>query len=128
LSKKLKFRVISGSYTICKFAAADPIPQWATEGSFTSITRTADELSIVCRAENVPEERLETLWNCLKIEGPFAFSEVGILYAFIQPLAEAGISVFAIATYDTDYVLIQQHSAYEAIRVLQDAGHELVAT
>lgn len=119
--------MISGSFAICKLAAADPIPQWATEGIFTSVTRTADELSIVCPAENVPGQyKPETLWSCLKIEGPFAFSQVGILQAFIQPLVDSSISIFAVATFDTDYILIQRPIAAKAIQALQNAGHELL--
>jgi len=119
--------VISGSFAICKLAAADPVPLWATKGIFTSITRSGEELSIVCPEENVPEEhKTETPWRCMKIEGPFAFSQVGILHAFIQPLVEGGISVFAIATYDTDYVLIQTPSFEKALLGLKKAGHELL--
>ena len=109
-------------------AAADPIPAWATKGIFTSITRTSDELSIVCPLENVPaEHKPDTPWACLKIEGPFAFSQIGILHAFIQPLVEAGISIFAIATFNTDYVLIQEPLADKALQSLQNAGHELLS-
>jgi hypothetical protein len=124
---KLQFRVISGSFAICRLPAADPVPQWAMKGIFISVTRTADELSIVCPAENVPQQcKSEAPWICLKIEGPFAFSQVGILHAFIQPLVEDRISIFAIATFDTDYVLIQKPSAEQAVQVLQKAGHELL--
>jgi hypothetical protein len=128
LKTKLKFRVISGSFAVCRLSVADPVPQWATKGIFTSVTRTAEELSIVCAAENVPQQhQSETPWTCLKIEGPFAFSQIGILRAFITPLVEAGISIFAIATYDTDYVLVQEPVADKAIQALQNAGHELLA-
>jgi hypothetical protein len=124
---KLKFRVISASFAVCQLAAADPVPQWAMNGIFTSVTRTADELSIVCPTENVPQEhKPETPWTCLKIEGPFAFSQIGILHAFIQPIVEAGISVFVIATYDTDYVLIQKPFTDQAIQALQNAGHKFL--
>jgi hypothetical protein len=127
LKTKLKFRVISGSFAVCRLSVADPVPQWATKGIFTSVTRTAEELSIVCAAENVPQEhKSETPWTCLKIEGPFAFSQIGILRGFITPLVEAGISIFTIATYDTDYVLVQKPIADKAIQALQDAGHELL--
>ena len=127
MNHKLKFRVISGSFAICKLAAADPVPQWAMKGIFTSVTRTTDELSIVCSTENVPtQHKLDTEWTCLKIEGPFAFTQVGILQSFIQPLVEDGISIFAVATYDTDYVLVQKPFADKAIRSLQSAGHELI--
>jgi len=129
LSAQLKFRRISGGFAVCRLAAADPIPWWATEGIFTSITRTSEELSIVCPVENVPAGcKPDIPWACLKIEGPFAFSQIGILRAFIAPLAEAGISVFAVATYDTDYVLIPQPSLHKAIDALQGAGHELLNT
>jgi len=127
VKNQLKFRVISGSFAICKLAAADSVPQWAMKGIFVSVTRTADELSIVCPVENLtPQQRPEMVWTCLKLEGPFAFTQVGILEAFIQPLVKEGISVFAIGTFDTDYVLIQKPFADRAIHALQSAGHELI--
>lgn len=127
MNNQLKFRVISGGFAVCKLAAADPVPQWAMKGIFVSVTRTADELSIVCPVENVPQQyKPEIIWTCLKIEGPFAFTQVGILEAFIQPLAEDDISIFAIATFDTDYVLIQKSFADKAVQALQNAGHELI--
>ena len=125
MNKQLKFRLISGSFAICKVPAADPIPSWATDGIFTSVTRTGEELSIVCPLEGLPVQlKPQTPWICLKIEGPFAFSEVGILHSFIQPLAENGVSIFAIATFDTDYVLVQESFSAQALHALRDAGHE----
>jgi uncharacterized protein len=107
-------------------ANASP-PDWAIKGAFTSLTRTADELSIVCPAENVPEEhRPTTPWVCLKIEGPFSFSEVGILSSFIGPLAEKEVPIFAISTFDTDYVLIGEGYVETALQALKDAGHKLL--
>ena len=127
MNKQLKFRLISGSFAICRLSAADPIPQWATKGIFTSITRTSDELSIVCHAENVPpEHKPEVPWTCLKIEGPFAFSEIGILQSFIRPLVESGISIFTISTFDTDYVLVQESFTEAACRALRNEGHRLL--
>ena len=108
--------------------AGDPVPEWATKGIFTSITRTAEELSIVCLTENVPQQyKPEVSWVCLKIEGPFAFSEVGILQAFIRPLVESDIPIFTISTFDTDYILIQEPYAGVTLHALQNAGHELIA-
>jgi hypothetical protein len=125
LSKQLKFRVIRGSFAICQLPAADPIPSWAMTGSFTSVTRTSEELSIVCPLDNVPpQHKPQTPWIGLKIEGPFAFSQVGILHSFIQPLAANGVPIFAVATFDTDYVLIQETFFAQALRALQSAGHE----
>ena len=81
------------------------IPAWATSREFTSITRTADELSIVCPAGNIPKDvAAASRWTCLKLEGPFLFSQTGILLSFIQPLSGNGVPIFAVCTYDTDYI------------------------
>ena len=64
-------------------------------------------------------------WICLKLEGPFLFSQTGVLLSFIEPLSSNGVPIFAISTYDTDYVLVQEEFAGMAIDALQHAGHEL---
>ena len=120
--------MISGSFAICRLPAADPVPDWACEGPFTSVTRTQDELSIVCPLNRVPSQyKPETPWFCLKLEGPFAFTQVGILHSFIQPLVENRIPIFAISAYDTDYILIQENFRTAAMQALQNAGHELLS-
>lgn len=125
---QLKFRWIPGAFAIVRLAPESPIPAWATMGTFTSITRTADELSIVCPSENLPANVLSPhRWTCLKLEGPFPFSMTGVLLSFIEPLSRNGIPIFAISTYDTDYVLIQEEWAGAASAELQRAGHELVS-
>ena len=122
----LKFRQLPGFYAIVRFAPGATIPQWATKGSFTSITRTTNELSIVCLANNIPKEiDPGPRWICLKLEGPFAFSQTGVLLSFIEPLSNNGIPIFAISTYDTDYVLVQEEFAGAAIGTLHEAGHML---
>ncbi len=104
----LKFRQLPGLYAIIRFTPGATIPQWATKGDFTSITRTADELSVVCSTENLPAEvDSRHRWSCFKLEGPFAFSQTGILLSFIEPLYYRNVPIFAISTYDTDYVLVQ---------------------
>jgi len=103
-----------------------PIPDWATQGEFTSISRSADELSIVCAETNIPTSiRDPQRWICLKLEGPFPFSLTGILLSFIQPLSDNAIPIFAVSTYDTDYVLIQEEFSEKALSILQQAGHKL---
>ena len=125
---QLKFRLLTRPYAIVRLAAEADVPEWASRGMFSSISRTADELSIVCAAENVPSEvHSPHRWIMLKLEGPFPFSQTGILLSFIEPLSENGIPIFTISTYDTDYVLIQEEWAGAAIRALQQAGHERVA-
>jgi uncharacterized protein len=125
MSQKLKFRQLPGPYAIFRFSASAPIPDWAAKGDFTSVTRTAEELSIVCRADIVPKNvDPGPRWLCLKLEGPFPFSQTGILLSFIEPLSGIGIPIFAISTYDTDYVLVPEESAEGAISALQRAAHE----
>jgi uncharacterized protein len=127
MSHQLRFRRLSGPYVVVRFAPDERVPSWASKGEFTSISRSADELSIVCPAENLPHDVEAKLhWICLKLEGPFAFSLTGVLLAFIEPLSSKGIPIFAVSTYDTDYVLIQEEWAGAAQDALRQAGHELV--
>jgi hypothetical protein len=128
MPKLLRFRELPGRYTICRLAPNAPIPVWAHAGSFLSITRNADELSIVCPTENVPPEvKSSGRWVCCKLEGPFAFSETGILASFLNPLAEDAIPIFAVSTFDTDYVLVQEEFQKAALLSLQRAGHRLLS-
>ncbi len=121
----LKFRQLPGRYAIVRLPPGAPIPDWATKGDFTSITRTADELSIVCPADGIPKDVAPgPRWICLKLEGPFPFSQTGVLLSFIEPLSDNGIPIFAISTYDTDHVLIQEEFAGAAIDALEQARHD----
>ena len=123
---QLKFRSLPGLYAIVHLAPNALVPDWATKGDFSSITRTSDELSIVCPIANVPPEMHSPhRWICLKLEGPFPFSQTGVLLSFIEPLSTNGVPIFAISTYDTDYVLIPEEFA-TAVDVLREAGHERV--
>jgi uncharacterized protein len=125
-NQQLKFRQLPGPYAIVRLAPDAPIPAWATQGEFTSMTRTADELSIVCPTENLPPDvHSPHRWICLKLEGPFPFSQTGVLLSFIEPLSKNDIPIFAISTYDTDYVLIPEEHA-RALDVLREAGHDLL--
>ena len=122
--QKLKFRLLTGLYAIVRLAPCAPVPDWATKGDFTSVSRTADELSIVCPTDNLPPEvHSPQHWICLKLEGPFPFSQTGVLLSFIEPLSAKNIPIFAISTYDTDYVLIPEEFM-SALGVLREAGHE----
>ena len=126
--RPLRFSRVPGQFAVCRLPADAQLPAWAWSGPVVSVTRTADELSIVCFANNVPANVKSTHpWICFKLEGPFPFSEVGILASFIDPLAENGIPIMAIATYDTDYVLVNEEHAALSLQVLRDAGHELLS-
>jgi hypothetical protein len=122
---QLKFRWLPGTYAIVRLAPDAPVPGWATKGDFISITRTADELSVVSPTDSLPSDvHSPQRWICLKLEGPFRFSQTGVLLSFIEPLSMKDVPIFAISTYDTDYVLIQEEFRW-AIDVLREAGHEL---
>lgn len=124
--QQLKFRWLPGPYAIVLLAPDAHVPTWATKGDVTSITRTADELSIVCPTANVPPDvHSPHRWICLKLEGPFPFEQTGVLLSFIEPLSTNHIPIFAVSTYDTDYVLIPEEHG-RALDILREAGHELL--
>lgn len=124
MTKKLTLSRLPDLLSICKLSSKHKIPDWATKGKFFAITRTSHELSIVCNQEDVPEGvACEQNWHCLKVDGPLHFSLTGILASLATPLAEAGISIFAISTYDTDYVMVKNEQLDQAIQVLRGAGH-----
>lgn len=110
---------------VCQLAPDKPIPAWAAgKVSFCSITRTSEELSIVCPESLVPAGvKQETGWRALKVDGPLDFALTGILASVAGPLAQAGVSIFALSTYNTDYVLVKDSQVTEAVRALQAAGH-----
>jgi hypothetical protein len=125
--RKVKFRVIPGPYAIVRLTSDAVVPDWATKGEFTSITRTADEVSIVCPARSLPSGVSSPQgWICLKLDGPFPFSLTGVLLSFIEPLSTNQIPIFAISTFDTDYVLIQMEFADRALDVLHESGHKIL--
>ena len=104
-----------------------PIPAWADGEGFVSISRSDDELSIVCRAERIPSGvKQDTGWTCYKFIGPFAFDETGIVASVIGPLSDAGIGIFVVSTFDGDHMLIKQTDVTPAEAVLDAAGHTLI--
>jgi hypothetical protein len=119
--------LLVGPYAIVRLPPDAPVPGWAAKGDLTSITRTSDELSIVCLADTVPKGiDPGPRWICFKLEGPFPFSQTGVLLSFIGPLSSHGIPIFAISTYDTDYVLVQEEFAGVTLQALRNAGHQLI--
>jgi uncharacterized protein len=128
-SRRFDLTVLPGSFAMVRLAPEAPLPPWATHGDFFSITRTHDELSIVCRAGHVPNGiAAEARWCALKVAGPFALSEVGVLAALAAPLAEAKVSLFAISTFDTDYLLVSEKQLLAAVAALKGAGHRVDAS
>ena len=112
------------SLAVCRLDADSDLPDWATAGSFFSVSRTDEEISVVCMESNVPSGvRAERGLRALKVEGPLDFSLTGILAGIAAPLADAGVSLFAISTFDTDHVLVREFVIEEAVRALTDSGH-----
>ncbi len=121
---QLDLSTLPGPYAVCRLDPTATIPEWVSGGDFVSITRTAGELSIVCPAANVPAGiRAETGWRVLQVQGPLDFALTGILASLATTLAEARISIFAVSTYDTDYIMVKELSA--AVRALKASGHDV---
>lgn len=125
-SRKLRLEVLPWALAVCRLNADSPLPDWVPAGTFVSITRTSDELSVVCLEEAVPPEvRCEKGWRCLRVEGPLEFSEVGILASLTAVLAAAGVSLFAVSTFDTDYLLVGDRDLEPSVTALHGAGHRV---
>lgn len=118
--------LFSETFAICRLDKGAALPPWAQTNPFFSITGTPDELSLVCVNDPVPTDvHADRGWRCFKLQGPFPFSLTGILNSITIPLAQANIGIFAISTYDTDYVLVKEHNLQQAITVLREAGHTI---
>ncbi|WP_424951358.1 ACT domain-containing protein [Deinococcus sp.] len=116
--------VFPGEYAVCQLSPAATLPKWAITGELFSVTRTPDELSVVCAASQVPAEVKHTAgWAALKLHGPFDFALSGILAGVLRPLHRAEVGIFALSTYDTDYVLVQAAQLELAVSALREAGY-----
>jgi hypothetical protein len=118
--------VLDPFFSILKLPPTETIPSWALHGEVFSVTRTNEELSIVCPSSCLPNEELidvENDWNCMKVDGVLDFGLTGILASLVNPLAENNISIFAISTFNTDYLFIKSHTLAKAKSVLEYAGH-----
>jgi hypothetical protein len=119
---QLRIRVLPQRCAVSRLAPDAPIPEWA-RGAFVSVTRTAAELSVVCDEAGVPADvAAQRGWRALEVEGPIPFETTGVAAAIASPLAEAKISVFMVATFDTDYVLVKAESLDDALAALKRAG------
>ena len=125
-SLQLALSLLPDTFAVCRLPAEAALPAWATAGDFYAITRTAHELSLVCAQEQVPAGVIcQPGWRCLQVAGPLDFALTGVLASLAQPLARAGVSIFAISTFDTDYLLIQNDALDVAQTALCSAGHAL---
>jgi len=127
-SHHLTIRLLPQQFAVCRLPARSSLPQWATRGAVFSVTRTEDELSIVCESKYVPGSvKSEKGWRSFKLEGPFPFAMTGVLASVLGPLAKARISIFAISTYDTDYVMVKEKAVAKATKALRAVGHNILS-
>ena len=123
----LDLRVLPDRLAVCRLPAASLLPAWAVSGGLSSATWTADETSIVCAEAAVPAGvAADRGWRALAVVGPLDFGLTGILLSIAQPLAEAGVSIFAVSTYDTDYILVKAGALSAAVAALSASGHRVI--
>ncbi len=123
----LDLTVLPDVLAVCRLPAGAEAPAWFDGEVFVSVTRTPEETSVVCRAEVVPQDvRVEAGWRALRVAGPLDFALTGVLLSLLAPLAAAGVSVFALSTFDTDVVLVRDDALDDALAALCDAGHRVV--
>ena len=120
MTARLKLSVLDEPLAVCRLAPEAALPTWLTwSGDLTAVCRTPEELSLVCREGEVPAEvRSERGWRAFKVAGPLDFALTGILASLAGPLAEADISLFAVSTFDTDYLLVRASDLERAKAVL----------
>jgi hypothetical protein len=124
--RQLTLLMLDGTFAVCRLGTNAPVPAWAPGGACCSITRTADEVSVVCRQEVVPEGVVcERGWRCLRVDGTLPFTAVGVLASLTVPLADAGVGVFAVSTFNTDYLFVKETDMVAALESLRGRGHTI---
>jgi uncharacterized protein len=124
-------RVLAGDLAVARLEPDALLPAWASpppDGgpALHAIVRTAAELSVVCADAAVPDDvRAERGWRALTVAGPLDLALTGVLAALAVPLADAGVAIFAIATFDTDYLLVRRERLRDAVSALRAAGHRV---
>lgn len=118
--------LLPGRFAVCRLEPQEKVPEWVEGDGFWSVTRTGDELSLVCPEETVPGKVIsETAWCCFKVEGPLDFGEAGVLASLASPLQQANVSIFVVSTYLTDYLFVKEPDADPAAKALVRAGHRV---
>jgi len=123
----MKLEILKESYSVCRLANESSIPEWAINGIFYSITKTNEELSIVCESKFVPIEiKREDNWFMIKILGPLDFSEIGIINKISSVFKRVNKSLFVISTYDTDYIMCKKNNISELIEELENEDYSII--
>ena len=119
--------ILDETFGICRLDPSASVPERVYQSSFFSITRTLDELSIVCNERHIPKEYCSSRgWRCLQVKGPLDLSETGILAALFRTLAEVKIPIFALSTHDTDYLLVKEQDLKQTVETLESNGHKII--
>ena len=127
MAVRVRLKPLSGRYAVSRLEAKESIPGWADGPGFVSITRTEDELSVVCLQDRVPDAvKHDRDWVALKLQGPFAFDETGIVLSVIKPLSENELGIFLVSTFDGDHLLVKVKDEAAARGLLVAAGHTLL--
>jgi hypothetical protein len=123
---KVTLIILRETFAICRLDKDAPIPDWAFQGDFFSVTGTKDELSIVCPQINIPKGVLcNQGWSCLKIKGPLDLYSTGIISSIAKTLEKESITLFLISTYDTDYVMVKEKDLEKAVFALTETGQRI---
>lgn len=124
MPQTLKLQLLSETYTINKLPQFAEIPSILAKGEMCFISRTDEELTIVCPDFMAPNNVQQELgWRCLKVDATMKLQEVGVLASVVQPLSDAGVPIFAISTYNTDYIFVEEEHLVNVVQALQKAGH-----
>jgi hypothetical protein len=125
--KRLAIDIAPGEYTVARLPKDTPLPEFTLdEPALVSVTSTPTEVSVVCPSAVAPEsENAHDGWRLLTVRGPLEFSLTGIMAAIAGALAAAGVSLFAVSTFDTDHVLVKDTDLDRAVAALREAGHEV---
>jgi hypothetical protein len=122
--RKLDLDLIPERFAVVRLDPGAGVPDWADSSRFLSVTRTPGELSIVCHESVLPPSvQAQRGFRCLAVRGPLSLSETGILESLTGPLATAGVSIFALSTYETDYLFVPCETLEHASHALSEAGH-----
>jgi len=125
----LNLTILPERFAVCRLQSGADFREPAARSSLFALTRTTDELSLVCSEADAPLEALiEPGWRAFKVTGPLDFALTGILASLANPLADSGVGIFAVSTYDTDYVLVKETDLPRAAQALQAAGHSIHPT
>ncbi len=120
----LELERLPGTYAVCQLPRSGPLPSLKPDQNLYAVLVAKDEITVVCEESLAPEgSKIQPGWACLKLKGPFPFELTGILLAVLSPLASVGVGIFALSTFNTDYVLVSKDSIELTIRTLREAGH-----